>query len=61
MFFEQVSDGGCKSYVIGCEETCAAAIIDPSGAVLLASVVMDYIEAKGEVAPAVEGRITRLN
>ncbi|MGI9419618.1 MAG: bifunctional metallophosphatase/5'-nucleotidase [Geminicoccaceae bacterium] len=37
------------------------AIIDPSGAVLLASVVMDYIEAKGEVAPEVEGRITRLN
>ena len=37
------------------------AIIDSSGAVLLASVVMDYIEAKGEVAPEVEGRITRLN
>ncbi len=37
------------------------AIIDPSGAVLLASVVMDYIEQKGEIAPAVEGRITRLD
>ena len=37
------------------------AIIDPSGAVLLASVVMDYIEAQGEVAPEVESRITRLN
>ncbi|MDH3660932.1 MAG: 5'-nucleotidase C-terminal domain-containing protein [Alphaproteobacteria bacterium] len=41
--------------------TRGTAIVDPSGAVLLASVVMDYIEAKGEVAPAVEGRITRLN
>lgn len=37
------------------------AIIDPSGAVLLASVVMDYIEEKGEVAPKIEARITRLN
>jgi 2',3'-cyclic-nucleotide 2'-phosphodiesterase (5'-nucleotidase family) len=37
------------------------AIIDPSGAVLLASVVMNYIQAKGDVAPEVEGRITRLN
>lgn len=36
-------------------------IIDPSGAVLLASVVMNYIEQKGEVAPEVEGRINRLN
>ncbi|MFN2100831.1 MBL fold metallo-hydrolase [Altererythrobacter sp. MF3-039] len=30
MFFESVTDGGCKSYVIACEETCQAAIIDPS-------------------------------
>ena len=30
MFFEQVSDGGCKSYVIACKESCAAALIDPS-------------------------------
>lgn len=37
------------------------AIIDPTSAVLLASVVMNYIEQKGEIAPAVEGRITRLN
>ncbi|MEZ5933431.1 MAG: 5'-nucleotidase C-terminal domain-containing protein [Alphaproteobacteria bacterium] len=37
------------------------AIVDPSGAVLLASVVMNYIEQKGEIAPEVEGRITRLN
>jgi 2',3'-cyclic-nucleotide 2'-phosphodiesterase (5'-nucleotidase family) len=36
-------------------------LIDASGAKLMASQVMDYIAAKGEVAPAVEGRITRLN
>ena len=30
MFFESVTDGGCKSYVIACKETCQAAIIDPS-------------------------------
>src|SRR5580692_6057347 len=29
MLFEAVSTGGCRSYVIGCEETCAAALIDP--------------------------------
>src|SRR5580704_15759819 len=29
MFFEQIATGGCQSYVIGCKETCAAAIIDP--------------------------------
>lgn len=29
MRFETVSTGGCRSYVIGCEETCAAALIDP--------------------------------
>ena len=30
MIFEIVADGGCKSYVIGCEATCSAAIIDPN-------------------------------
>ena len=30
MFFESITDGGCKSYVIACQETCQAAIIDPS-------------------------------
>jgi glyoxylase-like metal-dependent hydrolase (beta-lactamase superfamily II)/rhodanese-related sulfurtransferase len=31
MFFESFKDGeGCKSYLVGCEETCAAAIIDPA-------------------------------
>jgi glyoxylase-like metal-dependent hydrolase (beta-lactamase superfamily II)/rhodanese-related sulfurtransferase len=29
VIFETVSTGGCRSYVIGCEETCAAALIDP--------------------------------
>lgn len=31
MFFALFRDGeGCKSYILGCEETCAAAIIDPA-------------------------------
>ena len=29
MLFEQVATGGCQSYLIGCEDTCAAALIDP--------------------------------
>jgi glyoxylase-like metal-dependent hydrolase (beta-lactamase superfamily II)/rhodanese-related sulfurtransferase len=29
MKFEAVAAGGCRSYLIGCEETCAAALIDP--------------------------------
>jgi glyoxylase-like metal-dependent hydrolase (beta-lactamase superfamily II)/rhodanese-related sulfurtransferase len=29
VIFEAVATGGCRSYVIGCEETCAAALIDP--------------------------------
>ncbi len=29
MLFETVSTGGCRSYVVGCEKTCAAALIDP--------------------------------
>jgi|GEM_PF-6803811 len=29
MIFETVPAGGCRSYVIGCEESCAAALIDP--------------------------------
>lgn len=29
MIFEQVATGGCQSYLIGCSETCAAAVIDP--------------------------------
>ncbi len=29
MIFEQVATGGCQSYLIGCGETCAAALIDP--------------------------------
>jgi glyoxylase-like metal-dependent hydrolase (beta-lactamase superfamily II)/rhodanese-related sulfurtransferase len=29
MIFEQIASGGCQSYLIGCDETCAAALIDP--------------------------------
>jgi glyoxylase-like metal-dependent hydrolase (beta-lactamase superfamily II)/rhodanese-related sulfurtransferase len=29
MIFETVTTGGCRSYVIGCEDSCAAALIDP--------------------------------
>lgn len=29
MLFEQVATGGCQSYLIGCPQTCAAALIDP--------------------------------
>jgi len=28
--FEQVRSGGCLSYVIGCERSCAGAIVDPA-------------------------------
>jgi 2',3'-cyclic-nucleotide 2'-phosphodiesterase (5'-nucleotidase family) len=37
--------------------TKAKPIIDASGGTLMATVVMDYIAAKGSVSPAVEGRI----
>ena len=31
MFFASFKDGeGCKSYIVGCEESCAAAVIDPA-------------------------------
>jgi glyoxylase-like metal-dependent hydrolase (beta-lactamase superfamily II)/rhodanese-related sulfurtransferase len=29
MIFEQVATGGCQSYLVGCEATCAAVLIDP--------------------------------
>lgn len=29
MTFEQIVVGGCRSYLVGCAETCAAAVIDP--------------------------------
>lgn len=29
MIFEQISTGGCQSYLVGCHESCAAALIDP--------------------------------
>jgi glyoxylase-like metal-dependent hydrolase (beta-lactamase superfamily II) len=29
MIFEQIDSSGCQSYLVGCGETCAAAVIDP--------------------------------
>ena len=29
MIFAQIATGGCQSYLVGCPETCAGAIIDP--------------------------------
>ncbi|HEX5379304.1 MAG TPA: MBL fold metallo-hydrolase, partial [Phenylobacterium sp.] len=29
MIFEQIATGGCQSYLIGCPESRAAALIDP--------------------------------
>jgi glyoxylase-like metal-dependent hydrolase (beta-lactamase superfamily II)/rhodanese-related sulfurtransferase len=29
MIFEQIAVGGCRSYLVGCADTCAAALIDP--------------------------------
>lgn len=29
MIFEQIATGGCQSYLLGCPDTCAAALIDP--------------------------------
>jgi 5'-nucleotidase/UDP-sugar diphosphatase len=37
------------------------ALIDPSGGTLLATMVIDYIAERGEIAPQIEGRITRVN
>lgn len=30
MLFEQLRSGGCLSYLVGCEQTCAGVIVDPS-------------------------------
>jgi glyoxylase-like metal-dependent hydrolase (beta-lactamase superfamily II) len=30
MLFEQLRSGGCLSYVVGCEQTCAGVIVDPT-------------------------------
>jgi len=30
MYFEQIGSGGCKSYLIGCRETCHAIVVDPT-------------------------------
>lgn len=29
MIFERIATGGCLSYLVGCEKSCAAALIDP--------------------------------
>ena len=29
MIFEQIATGGCQSYLVGCPDACAAALIDP--------------------------------
>src|SRR5690348_292622 len=29
MVFEQIASGGCRSYLIGCADTCAAVLVDP--------------------------------
>src|SRR4051812_42310086 len=29
MIFEQIAVGGCRSYLVGCEQTWAGALIDP--------------------------------
>jgi glyoxylase-like metal-dependent hydrolase (beta-lactamase superfamily II)/rhodanese-related sulfurtransferase len=29
MLFESIATGGCRSYLIGCQQSCAAALIDP--------------------------------
>jgi glyoxylase-like metal-dependent hydrolase (beta-lactamase superfamily II)/rhodanese-related sulfurtransferase len=29
MLFEQIATGGCRSYLIGCAQTCGAVLIDP--------------------------------
>ncbi len=29
MIFEQIATGGCQSYLVGCTDTCVAALIDP--------------------------------
>lgn len=30
MLFEQLRSGGCLSYIVGCEQTCAGVIVDPA-------------------------------
>ena len=29
MIFEQIPTGGCQSYLVGCDETCGAVVVDP--------------------------------
>ncbi len=30
MYFQQIVDGGCQSYIVACPESCAAIVIDPA-------------------------------
>ncbi|HET7791825.1 MAG TPA: MBL fold metallo-hydrolase [Rhizobacter sp.] len=34
MLFEQIATGGCQSYLVGCPQTCVAALIDPENSQL---------------------------
>jgi len=34
MIFEQIETGGCRSYLVGCADTCTAALIDPESSQL---------------------------
>ncbi len=34
MIFEQIETGGCRSYLVGCPDTCTAALIDPESSQL---------------------------
>jgi 2',3'-cyclic-nucleotide 2'-phosphodiesterase (5'-nucleotidase family) len=49
--------GGDGYEALGRGET----LIDPAAATLLASMVMDHIKQQREIAPRVEGRITRVD
>ena len=34
MIFEHFTAGGCQSYLVGCADTCAAALIDPESSLV---------------------------
>ena len=61
---ERVYKVATNEYIYGGGDGYAALsrgrpLIDASGATLLASMVIDYIARQGEIAPRLEGRITR--
>ncbi len=48
MIFHQMRTGGCLSYIVGCESSCAAAIIDPEEGLIehyLAALAKDGLRA----------------